>query len=128
MRASLPPYGIWLEKKMPIVTHELMERGRRNGGLWTEKQLGALGTRSYCNSGWYDRLIGTTVTQGQVDQFLALRNPKDRVKKENPRPHNSALFTHPFTKALEPDHVTDEYRAMFSGTQASDDGKVPWDD
>ena len=66
---------------MPIVTKQLLEQGRSLNGAWNLAQLKALlpegeFNRSYAwpAKGWKYRLIGSKVTQEQVNEFLRLKN------------------------------------------------------
>jgi len=66
---------------MPIVTKELLEQGMSFRGAWNIAQLKALlpareFKRPYAwpAKGWKHRLIGSKVTQAQVDEFLNLKD------------------------------------------------------
>ena len=60
---------------MLIVTKELLEQGMSLNGAWNSAQLKALGVKTiYNNKGWKSRLIGSKVTQKQVNEFLRLTN------------------------------------------------------
>ena len=60
---------------MLIVTNELLEQGMSLNGAWNSAQLRALGIKTIRNNkGWKFRLIGSKVTQDQVNEFLRLTN------------------------------------------------------
>ena len=60
---------------MPTVTTQLLEQGMSLNGSWNSAQLRALGVKSIKNNkGWKYRLIGSKVTQEQVNTFLGLKN------------------------------------------------------
>ena len=66
---------------MPIVTLELLEQGLSCNGAWNLAQLKALLPQKEFNrpyawpaKGWKTRLIGSKVTQEQVNEFLRLTN------------------------------------------------------
>jgi len=60
---------------MVTVTKQLLEQGMSLRGSWNMAQLRALGVKTIShNKGWKFRLIGSKVTQTQVDEFLRLKN------------------------------------------------------
>lgn len=57
------------------VTKQLLEQGMSLNGAWNMAQLKALGVKTIQhNKGWKYRLIGSKVTQEQVNEFLRLKN------------------------------------------------------
>lgn len=62
-------------RTMPIVTQELLEQGMSLNGAWNSAQLKALGVKTiWHNKGWKSRLLGSKVTQEQINEFLSLTN------------------------------------------------------
>ena len=60
---------------MPIVTQELLEQGMSLNGAWNSAQLRALGVKTiWHNKGWKFKLLGSKVTQEQINEFLRLTN------------------------------------------------------
>lgn len=64
---------------MPIVTEQLLEQGISLNGAWNVAQLKALGVKfggkhHFWPAGWKKKLLGSKVTQEQVNEFLSLKN------------------------------------------------------
>ena len=67
---------------MIIVTKELLEQGMSLNGAWNTAQLRSIlpiheftGTGTWSlRKGWKSRLIGSKVTQEQVNEFIRLKN------------------------------------------------------
>jgi len=67
---------------MVTVTDELMQRGMSKNGAWSRKQLDALGVGDTAwNKGWKRRLMGTTITTEQKNEFLALKDAHLKKKR-----------------------------------------------
>ncbi|KKN73452.1 hypothetical protein LCGC14_0400270 [marine sediment metagenome] len=61
-----------------IVTESILEQGLSENGAWNKKQLLALGVKTEkkfkLEKGWKRELIGSEVTEQQVQRFLRLKN------------------------------------------------------
>ena len=58
---------------MVKITREILERGRSINNSWNKKQLVLLGVYNL-KSGWINKLIGTSIEEKKVKEFLALTN------------------------------------------------------
>lgn len=82
---------------MVKVTKELLEQGRSSRGAWSNRQLRALGLKKgfNFNKGWKYKLIGSWVTEDQVERFLALKDAHLKNKKGYYKPNDDILFEQP---------------------------------
>lgn len=59
---------------MPVITNQLLNQGKSVRGSWSTAQLAQLGIDITNNSGWLKKSIGKSVTQEQIDNFIALKD------------------------------------------------------
>ena len=60
---------------MVKITKELMEQGLSRNGAWNAKQLRVLGIDSIAwNKGWKSRIMGSSITEQQKNEFLDLKD------------------------------------------------------
>jgi hypothetical protein len=58
-----------------IITHELINNGKRSGnGAWTKQQLALIGVQWPPQKGWKQKVIGNKISDADAARFLALKN------------------------------------------------------
>lgn len=57
-----------------IITEQVLEQGLSSNGAYSYKQLKCLGTKAHKNPGWRDKLIGSSVPDDKVEEFLSLKD------------------------------------------------------
>ena len=105
---------------MRILTAALIEKGKSARGAWSKKQLDLLGVPWPLKKGWKRRLIGKSVSETDLDEFLNLKNAhlkKKPLPTAQIEPETRKLASDMLDNAIEvlaEEGITgDEFRAFW---------------